>query len=423
MIVFGCIIVILQLLYERWLLKITRNQRLKPLPADVADIYDTGRYRKFLAYQNALDRQSVQSLWVSTIFSLVLLCSPVFRWISGWGTNVYSRCLLTLVGIGLIEFVISTWFSYQRTFVIDEQYQMNTMTRKKFWKDTIVDALFDLIGESFLYVLIIYGLEHLTGWTAGMPVRSVLMTACLIVLLFFLIAVLFSWISWQMMRHRYTFHELPDGPLRQRIIEMMAGIRRPVKKIEIYDESKRSTRKNAFLLKFLWIRQFGIADNFIKENSERELLAVLGHEIGHLKHKKNILNFIKYFIWVFCFLIFVWLLAHVQIVELFLIDVMHAFNLPAMNYYVVFYILPLLLEPLQFAYQIFSNYVSRKEEYEADRCSVDFGYGPELIMTFKELSEDELVDVNPDDRVEFLEYDHPGMHHRIQAIERRMKEM
>lgn len=51
---------------------------------------------------------------------------------------------------------------------------------------------------------------------------------------------------------------------------------------------------NKYLLKLLWHREFGIADNFIDGNSERELLAVLSHEIGHLKHKKNWRNFIQY---------------------------------------------------------------------------------------------------------------------------------
>ena len=65
---------------------------------------------------------------------------------------------------------------------------------------------------------------------------------------------------------------------------------------------------------------------------------------------------------------------------------------------------------------VFRNYTSRCEEYEADRNAVSEGYGEPLIKTFKELSNDELVDVNPADVIEFLEYDHPGMYHRICAI-------
>lgn len=42
--------------------------------------------------------------------------------------------------------------------------------------------------------------------------------------------------------------------------------------------------------------------------------------------------------------------------------------------------------------------------------------GEDLIRTFKALSRDELVNVDPHPFVEFTEYDHPGMYRRIKAI-------
>ena len=94
-----------------------------------------------------------------------------------------------------------------------------------------------------------------------------------------------SFLSLLVMRKKYTFTEMEDGELRSQIEAYASEAKKKVRHIKIYDESKKSNDKNAFLLKFLWIREFGIADNFINENSEDELLAVLLHEIGHLKHK------------------------------------------------------------------------------------------------------------------------------------------
>lgn len=82
----------------------------------------------------------------------------------------------------------------------------------------------------------------------------------------------------------------------------------------------------------------------------------------------------------------------------------------------------MLLTPVGFLWGIFSNYRSRIEEYEADREAVKNGYGEELIGTFKRLSNDELVDVNPHPVIEFLEYDHPGMNNRIKAIHSAMQQ-
>ena len=69
-----------------------------------------------------------------------------------------------------------------------------------------------------------------------------------------------------------------------------------------------------------------------------------------------------------------------------------------------------------FIVNVYESYRSKCEEYEADREAVKNGYGEDLIRTFKTLSSDELVNVNPHPFIEFTEYDHPGMYRRIKAI-------
>ena len=69
-----------------------------------------------------------------------------------------------------------------------------------------------------------------------------------------------------------------------------------------------------------------------------------------------------------------------------------------------------------FLVNVFESYKSKWEEYEADREAVKNGYGEVLITTFKTLSSDELVNVNPHPFIEFTQYDHPGMYRRIKAI-------
>ena len=96
------------------------------------------------------------------------------------------------------------------------------------------------------------------------------------------------------------------------------------------------------------------------------------------------------------------------------------FGLTVCNAVATFAVLSWLSQPLLFVISVYRNYVSRQEEKEADRNAVKEGYGEELIQTFKQLSSDELVDVNPPQLVEFLEFDHPGMTNRIRAIHHAM---
>ena len=70
---------------------------------------------------------------------------------------------------------------------------------------------------------------------------------------------------------------------------------------------------------------------------------------------------------------------------------------------------------------LFSNWKSRREEKEADLNAVKEGYGEELIATFKRVSDDELIDVNPAPVIEFCEYIHPGMYQRIKYIREAME--
>ena len=77
--------------------------------------------------------------------------------------------------------------------------------------------------------------------------------------------------SYISLKKQYEFTELGNGALRDKIEDMMKDCKKKVQKIQVYNESKKSTSKNAFLLKLLWIREFGIADNFINENSYDEL--------------------------------------------------------------------------------------------------------------------------------------------------------
>ena len=102
--------------------------------------------------------------------------------------------------------------------------------------------------------------------------------------------------------------------------------------------------------------------------------------------------------------------------------ILTTFNLSTNNYYVSFLVLSILLNPLMILFEAYTNTITRIQEYEADENSVKLGYGKELIQTFKQLSNDELVDVNPHPFVEFMTYNHPGMYNRIKHIQEKMED-
>ena len=310
---------------------------------------------------------------------------------------------------------------YYATFSIEERYGKNKKTKKEWLKDYFVNQLLEIIVEIVIFGFTIFVCSNLSKWTNNFDITYLKsFIICLIIALaLFLIITLLSFLSLVFLRLQYKFVEMEDNDLRKQIEEYAKEAKKKVKYIKIYNESKKSTSKNAFLLKILWHREFGIADNFLNENATDELLAVLLHEIGHLKHKKNIYNYLHYFFLLILFIFIVWLLPNANYVININNYINASFNLKYTNYILSLTILSYALTPLMYIKSVYGNYVSCMEEKEADFNAVDHGYGQALIDTFTKLSSDELIDVNPHPLVELLEYNHPGMYKRISYIKER----
>ena len=415
---------IVGLLYDFMLMHMSNEQRKKPLPFEVADVYDKEKYRTFMEYKRENRTLAFIEKMLSFCIDMCILFSPFFVYMEHWFTNnpylLFTGTFLTLTLINGIFDCIFEWIS---TFHIEEKYGKNKKTKKEFWKDFAIENGLNLVTSLGLFLPIIYVCEHMVDWTNHFSIsysQSFLLTSGIVLVLGMLVF-LFACLSIVALKKQYKFTELEEGDLRNSIEDLMKDCKKKVKKIEVYDESKKSTSKNAFVLKLCNYRQIGIADNFLLENSKRELLGVLAHEVGHLKHKKNGWNYSMYLILAFCFLGVVYGIVHGNQICQFSDWILVQFGLQAHSYYVYMLVYSVLLSPLVYGVGLFKTYVTRQEEYEADRNAVQEGYGEDLIQLFKELSKDELMDVNPSVWVERLTYDHPGMYHRICAIRKEEK--
>jgi len=82
------------------------------------------------------------------------------------------------------------------------------------------------------------------------------------------------------------FTPLPEGSLRERLLNLAARTGFRARSIQVMDGSKRSRHSNAFFTGFGGFRKIVLFDTLIQQLAEPELEAVLAHEIGHyrLKH-------------------------------------------------------------------------------------------------------------------------------------------
>lgn len=418
--IFIVIIELIKLCFYTFESIVIEKQRKKPLPQEVSDIYEKARYETYLKYAKDNRKVSIVAKAISLCLLFVLTFSNVYSKIDIFAKgNVYVIYFLTYAIYFIVESIEAYLLNYYVTFKVEEKYGFNKKTPKEFHREFFLNLISEVILMSVLSLLIIWIGENLNKWTNNFTLSfiEVFFIGLLIVGVLALFIVMASFFSIFIMKKQYTFTLLEEGALKDKINALQKDVKKSVKKIYVYDESKKSTSKNAFLLKFLWIREFGIADNFLLENSEEELLAVLSHEIGHLKHKKTCLEYSEYILYIVLFLLFVYVLCNISIVDALFSWIQTSFAITSTNYYINIAIISNIISPILFGQGLLHKYNIRTQEYEADQNACKNGYGEALIQTFKKMSSDELINVNPSSIIEFLEYDHPGMYHRIKAMQ------
>ncbi len=78
-----------------------------------------------------------------------------------------------------------------------------------------------------------------------------------------------------------SYTPLPDSPLKQQIESLARANGVETDNIWLVDESRQSTRISANVSGFLGTTRVSLNDNLLKRGTPDEVLAVLGHEMGH----------------------------------------------------------------------------------------------------------------------------------------------
>lgn len=74
---------------------------------------------------------------------------------------------------------------------------------------------------------------------------------------------------------------LPDSPLKSQILSQARANDVPVDNVFLVDASRQSKRVSANVSGFLGTARISLNDNLLKQGSPGEILAIMGHEIGH----------------------------------------------------------------------------------------------------------------------------------------------
>jgi len=305
----------------------------------------------------------------------------------------------------LITDFLNTPFGLYRTFVIEERFGFN--------KTTLSTYFVDKAKGYFLMILL------------GVPLIS-------LTLYFFETFDVYAWIFAWILMVSFTliiqpiynvfiapmynkFTPLEEGSLLTKIQDYLKKVDFPVKKLEVMDGSKRSGHSNAYFSGIGKNKRIALFDTLMEQMNEDEILSVIAHEVGHYKlkhvHTGILLSAIQSGVMFFILSLFINNRA--------LFDV---FGMQETSIYASLVFFSILYTPVSMIMGVFFTVISRKNEFAADEYSAKTANMPKsLISGLKKMSKENLSNLTPHWLNVFLNYSHPPVLKRIEALRRYVK--
>ena len=391
-------------LTERYLNFLNSKMWSPELPDRLKGICDENEYRKTQFYQKDNNRLSLWSSTFNLVILLLMIISGGFAFVDNLVRSITSHpVLMSLMFFGIIGLatdLLNIPFSYYDNFVIEKKYGFNTMTIRTFITDHIKSWILALVIGAPVLALITW-FYYKTGKSFWIY-AWILITVFTIFINFFyseLIVPLFN---------KQT--PLQEGSLRTKIEEFASKTDFHLSNIYIIDGSKRSTKANAYFSGFGSKKRIVLYDTLLKELEEDEIVAVLAHETGHYKRKHIIHN----------------MLVSILLTGLTLFLFSLVVDSPALSkalgaeyasFHLGLLVFGILYSPLSLVIGLIANYISRKNELQADAFVKKYNYAVPLSEALKKLSVKNLSNMNPHPVYVFFHYSHPPLLERLKKLE------
>ena len=376
------------------------------LPPTLEGVYEPEEYRNSQEYTRANTRFDFMASSLGLLFLLSFWFAGGFNYldqvIRTWGFVPVVNGLL-YIGILLIAYsLLMLPFSIYATFVIEERFGFNRTTPRTFLLDRVKGlALATLLGAPLLAgILVFFEYSGTYAWLY-----------CWIATIIFLVVMQFVAPTWIMPLFN-KFTSMESGQLKEAILKYANSVNFPIENVFVMDGSKRSSKSNAFFTGFGRKKRIALFDTLIEKHAVPELVAVLAHEIGHHKRRHILQGMI-------ISILHAGLMFFLLSVFLDSPGLYEAFYMKQQSIYAGLLFFGLLYTAIELPLSIAMHVLSRKNEYDADRFAAETIDEPRsLVDALKKLSASNLSNLTPHPFYVFLNYSHPPLLQRVQAIQR-----
>ena len=313
--------------------------------------------------------------------------------VTGWYVLLVPCYLLILM---LAYSIITAPISYYSGFVLSHRFGLSTQTFGAWLVDRLkglaVGLIFEILVVELIYLLLAV---QPNLWWLEVGVIMLLFSVVMANLAPVLLLPLF-----------YKFTPLPDGELKQKLVDLAARANTRIKGVYTMQMSDKTTAANAALMGLGNTRRVVVGDTMVDRYTPDEIEVVLAHELGHHVHsdiwKLIVSQSLLTLIGLYVFNVVLHLIVATQHRYLSLSD---PATLPLLL--VLTGIFGLIIMPL-------TNGYSRYVEYHADEYALQStGKVAAFKSAMTRLANQNLSELEPSPIIEFLFYDHPSIGKRL----------
>jgi len=295
----------------------------------------------------------------------------------------------------IINWVFGLPFELYSTFKLDKQYGFSNMTLSLYIKDTVKTGfLFLLFGSAIIAGIAFIISSFDTWWIWGFA---------FIFGILILINMLYPVIRDKMFD---KFEPLKDKELEAKIETLLSGVGFKSSGVFQIDASKRDNRLNAYFGGLGSTKRVVLYDTLVEKLSHNELLAVLGHELGHFKNGDIIKN-----IGIMGLVLFVFFAIFGNLSS----GMFQTLNLSNEPYSII--VLFLIFSPiLSFFLMPLISAISRHNEYAADEFGSNLSSKEDLVSALLKLANENKSFPFSHPIYVFFYYSHPPLLERLKEL-------
>jgi STE24 endopeptidase len=374
------------------------------VPAAFSENISLEAHQKAADYSSAKTKLALTEAALQAALLLALTLGGGLQLIDNFWQNILPnydivRGALVICSALFIGSLIDLPFEYYKTFVVDEKFGFNKMTKAMFFSDLVKHSLVGLaLGLPILFAAL--WLMQGAGqywWFYLWVVWSVFNIIMLAVYPTF-IAPLFN-----------KFTPLADESLKTRIEALLTKCGFKSQGLFVMDGSARSSHGNAYFTGFGSSKRVVFFDTLLSRLNGEEIEAVLAHELGHFKHHHVIKRIALMFFMSFLGLALLgWLMNQTWFYN--------GLGVTTPSNYMAL-ILFLLVSPvfLFILRPIMASY-SRKNEFEADDYAAKHANAQHLVEALVKLYRDNASTLTPDPLHSAFYDSHPPASIRISKL-------